>query len=156
MNMGKAGSLLCDYSTDEISHPESRLTGYQGSKAYGILIAGSEYLDFCDIEISRVDSYAGSAFGICVETDTTDVDLHDIFVEDVKGGCNEDLDTYSCYYSKNPNEYPFAAGINVAPTTSDIDMSDVCVSDVYALAENFIPVNAPHARHPYYGDWGHP
>jgi hypothetical protein len=143
MNLGEVGTNICEYDSTEVSHPASRLPGYQGATTRGLLLAGCEHIKLSNIDVQTIVSYAGAAYGLDIETDSHDICINELFARDVNAGANEDPRSYNSYANntKNPNKQPLAVGIRVVPTADDVHYGTVHVRDIYGLEGNYRPIS---------------
>lgn len=75
-NIGKAGSTIC--GNYERSHPAATLQGYGGAITRGVSIAGSQDVSLKNIQIKKVVSVNGSAIGVDVQTDSSNIEIKNV------------------------------------------------------------------------------
>jgi len=140
-NRGPLGSLDCYYSECD-KMPGSHYGGYNAADVRGISIAGSEDVSLYNVYTKEITSYHGSAWGIDVHTDSSDVSIKNAYVHDVQGGANEDCDAYHDYNDvPNPNRLPFAGGLNIRETTDNVCYSNLHIEEVFSLKNNYAALN---------------
>ena len=153
-NRGPLGSLDCYYSECDVM-PGSHYGGYNAADVRGISIAGSQDVDLYNIYTKEITSYHGSAWGIDVHTDSSDISIKNAYVHDVQGGANEDCDAYHDYNDvPNPNRLPFASGLNIRETTNNVCYSNLHIEEVFSMKNNYAALNdRQHLEHEHEEDY---
>ena len=145
-NRGPLGSLDCNYSEDE-HMPLTYYPGYNGADARGVSIAGSQSVNLYNVYTKEVIAYAGSAYGIDVHTDSTEIDITNVYIHDIHAGANEEADSYDeTEFTPNPNRLPYAAGLNIRNTTSKISYDKLHIEEIFSMAFNFDGLNDSQNR----------
>lgn len=140
-NRGPIGSLNCFYS-EYVKMPGAFYPGYNGADARGFSIAGSEKVNLYNVYAKEVCSYAGSAWGIDVHTDSKEVDIRNAYIHFVHGGANEDAQSYNDEMGKeNPNRLPFAAGLSIREETEGVCYGNLHIEEIFSINGNYQALN---------------
>ncbi len=126
VNLGNVGSDDCGcYS---FSHPEATLSGYGGTKVRGYSFAGSKKIVVYDAEISDLSTFAGSAIGIDLLTDTKNVLIEECTIDEVEAGL-------SFVANGGPNDAPDALGFHIGADARNISILNATVTHMTAYDE---------------------
>ena len=150
-NRAPIGSLECMYTENE-RMAGATYPGFSGADCRGISIAGSRNVNLHNVYAKEVTSYGGSAWGIDVHTDSTDVKIRNAYIHDVQGGANEDAQSYNdCKDKPNPNKLPSATGLNIRPDTSDVCYGNLHIEEIFSINDNHAALN-DYQHHDGYQD----
>jgi hypothetical protein len=126
-NSGEKGSLLCGPYVNSISGQNLSMVGYQGAKAYGIIMCATETVKAKDTHIENIESKKSSAFGLTIMNDPTHISFTDTKIKGIKSNVGEVFNG-SCVGL--PNEAPVSRGLKVGHDCKHINFNNTEVTDI--------------------------
>ncbi len=132
-NLGYIGSHACGDYGDSFSHPKATLPGYGGARTRAYSFAGSHHVTLRNSQISGLKSSYGSAIGVDIFTDATNVRVRRVEMTDIEAG----MDDASVFYD-GPNALPQAVGIHIGEDASAVRLRKVCADSLVGIGGEFL------------------
>ncbi len=124
VNLGSAGTGLCGNYLNGVSHPAATLYGYGGSTVRGYSFSGTHGATLQSATIEGLRTEYGSAFGVDVITDASDIKLVNATVDDVIAGVGGTPST------PTPTKDPKAYGFYLGEEASGVTLVRVCATNM--------------------------
>ncbi|HSF85559.1 MAG TPA: hypothetical protein VLG28_07895 [Acidimicrobiia bacterium] len=126
-NLGAAGTGLCGDYLNGVSHPAATLNGYGGSTVRAYTFSGTHDAVMRNASIEGLRTAYGSAFGVDVLTDASNIMVVDAVIDDVAAGIA------GAWASPTPTKDPKAYGFYFGEDADGVTLVRGCATNMSGL-----------------------